>query len=268
MPKPKPEPSEDLLHKIEEIGNAKRDFPFPLRASTSGGGLYVQSGHVLGGGVQYMAGGGKWRASLVFEKKRDGAYSVRRYKPGDWELKVDETLSFCRLLHRASRVPQEWPPEKIAAYQARKTADPGRLAAVNTALQQHHDELDLFWQERSIDEWRQLAKFFFRELEEGWPVEYLALQNLLEWRERGKFAPTDTVGTVPQAYRLGYMLGKGWISDDEVADACLYLGNGEAEAARLALGEDYQYCQCRATGFAQALLAVVNRGAARASAAK
>jgi len=246
----------------------KPDLPFALRAASSGGGLYVQSGHVLGGGVQYMAGGGKWRASLVFEKKRDGAYSVRRYKPGDWELKVDETLSFCRLMQRASRVPEGWPPEKIAAYQAKETADPDRLAAVYTALQQHHDELDLLWQQRSIDEGGRIGEVFFRELEEGWPVEYVALQNLLAWKARENLAATDAAATIQQAYLLGYMLGKGWISDDEVADACLYLGNGAAEVARLALGKDSQYFQCRATGFAQALLAVVNRGAARASAAK
>jgi len=245
----------------------KPDLPFALRAASSGGGLYVQSGHVLGGGVQYMAGGGKWRASLVFEKKRDGAYSVRRYKPGDWELKVDETLSFCRLMQRASRGPQGWPPEKIAAYLAFETADPGRLAAVNTVLQQHHDELDLFWQQRSRDVDEVLIGDFFDELEEGWPVEYLGLQCTIAWKGRENLAATDTAATVQQAYLFGYMLGKGWISDDEVADACLYLGRGEAEVARLALGKDSQYFYCRATGFAQALLAVVKMGAARAATA-
>jgi len=246
----------------------KRDIPFAIRAASSFQGLYVQSVHVFEGGVQYMAGGGKWRASLIFEKKWDGAYEVRRYKPGDWELKVDDTLSFCRLLHRALWESQGWPPEKIAAYQAKETADLGRVAAVDTVLRQHRDELDLFWQQRSRDVDEVLMGDFFDELEEAWPVEYLGLQVLLAWKGRENLAAKDTAVTVQQAYHLGYMLGKGWISDDEVADACLYLGNGVAEVARLALGKDSQYCQCRATGFAQALLAVVNRGAARAATAE
>lgn len=58
---------EELLNKIEEIGTIKRKLSFKDRAQTNGYGLYVQSGHLPGGAIQYMAGGRLFK-KLVFVK--------------------------------------------------------------------------------------------------------------------------------------------------------------------------------------------------------
>jgi len=259
---PKVQPPEALLEKIEEIGDIKRVLSLPYRSLSTIFELYVQSGHLPGGGVQYMAGGGKMLASLVFERREDGTRTVRKYKPGDWELKVDDTASVCRSLWRASRVPEGWPPEKVATYMAREGVDSRIVARTDAAFQEHREELNLLLRQLSEDERGQLAQLFLGELEKEWPVEYLEAR--LTKKVGGRAVPV--VGTaahesVFQAYVLGYMVGKGWISREELTETCLYLGDELAHVARSA----GWVARSRGTGFAYALAPVAAQGAVHAT---
>ncbi len=123
---------EKLLDKIEEIGAIKRNLSFKDRAQTSGYGLYVQSGRLPGGAAQYMAGG-KLLKKLVFIRGADGTRTVKKYKPGDWELKVEDTLSLCRTLEQASKGQAGWAKEKLMAYLAEGACDTALVAKVEEA---------------------------------------------------------------------------------------------------------------------------------------
>jgi hypothetical protein len=251
-------PSEQLLDKIEEIANIKRGLSLEQRSWTSASGLYVQSADApFAGLTKYSAGGGKVFASLIFFRDRDGTRTVRKYNPGDWELKVDDTLSFCRLLHRASRVPEGWPPEKIAAYTAQHVVDADLFARVQQAYRQHHDELQVFLDETGVEERNDLVDLLYHKLEEEWPVEWLELTLK---RQGTPAAPIDTVvHTVAVAHALGYMVGKGWISTEEMRQATLDLGIGLADAIRA----NFKGAKCRGAAFAAAILPLVAHATAR-----
>jgi len=259
MPKQKPEPPEDLLDKIEEIGSIKRELPLQYRSLSSITNLYVQSGHVFGGGVQYMAGGGKILTNLVFERRGDGTRDVRKYKPGDWELKVDDTLVLCRLLQRASRVPDGWLADKIAAYELEHPVDLDLFNSARQAYLQHREELLVIWEGGSpVERLELLLQVFWHELEEEWPVEYLEASL----QKQGQVDPVTgtVVNIIKLAWGLGYMLGKRWIRDQELAEAHLQLGRDLADIVRSRLKKG----ESRATGFAGALSAVVAKGTAEA----
>jgi len=255
MPSSKPEPPRELLEKIEEIGDIKRHLSLRWRMYSSTTGLYVQSGELPDCGVQYMAGGGQWRASLVFEKKPNGSYSVRRYKPGEWELQADKTLSLCRLLERASRVPEGWPDEKRAAYQVSLPADPQLVAEVQVQFQSHLSELELVYSQiTSPDERDRLTKTYLEELETEWPIEYL--DTLLLPKHDPNSLVEATLHSVLKAYLVGYMAGKEWITELHMAEACIDLGQGLASTAKARR----RGSRCNGTGFGLALAMVATKG--------
>ena len=119
-------PSEHLLNSIEEIATIKQTLSLRDRSLTSGNGLYVQSGKLPGGAIQYMAGG-RFIAKLIFVRNLDGSKDIRKYQPGDWETKVDIILQLCRELKRMYEDVSNWTPEKTAAYEAEEGCRPGRL---------------------------------------------------------------------------------------------------------------------------------------------
>jgi hypothetical protein len=257
-------PTEDLLKEIEEIGDIKRHLSLRWRMYSSTRGLYVQSGELPDGGVQYTAGGGQWRASIVFEKKANGTYRVRRYKPGDWEQKATDTLALCRMLLRAARVPGDWPEEKATTYMAREVADDiliAHVAAVDTALGRHREELAWFSDHTTQEERVENGRLFLQELEREWPIEYLETLRTREVRGRTESpVATESGQIVHQAYALGYMVARGWIGLTEASSTCLYLGDRLAAVARAASRNS----SSRGVGFAGGLVPVVTRGTIRA----
>ena len=259
MSGPKTEPSEEFLAKIEEIGEIKRDLALVYRALSSSPGLYVQSGRLAGGGVQYMAGGRQWRADLTFEARGDGSYSVKRYKPGDWEGKVDETLTLCRCLNRAQKVPQGWPDDKRRAYEVTLPADRELVAEVQKQFECHMSEIDSVYTAISPDERGRLARVYWEELEKEWPIEHLEI--LLFRKGRPDSFLETTFRAVLSAYMYGNMVGKGWITRAHTAEACMDLGQGLAATANARR----RGSRCRGTGFATALVIVSAEGAARAA---
>lgn len=209
---------EGLLDKIEEIGTIKRRLSLRDRARTSGYGLYVQSGSLPRGAMQYMAGG-KFLNKCVFIRKADGTRIVKKHHPGDWELKVEVTLSLCRTLERLSKEQISWAPEKIMAYEAKEKFYYPYIAKVYKALQEHGNQLKNVWEFINTEQKKNLLTSFFQELEEEWPIESFEI-NVEEVYKAIRLAES-----VMNAYLVGYMIGKGWISEEEGGDNTLYLGD-------------------------------------------
>jgi len=67
-----PQPSDELLDKVEEIWALKEKVPRKDRWLASSHGLHVRSGRLPGGATQYMVGGGKSVPNLVFVREVDG----------------------------------------------------------------------------------------------------------------------------------------------------------------------------------------------------
>jgi hypothetical protein len=242
---------EELFEKIEEIGTIKRNLSFKDRALTSGYGLYVQSGRLSGGAMQYMAGG-KLAKKLVFVRQADGTRTVKKYDPGDWELKVDETLSLCRTLERASKGQSEWSEEKLEAYLAEETFDPALIAKVNEAGQEHDRQISEAWQITSSEQRDDLSKAFLNELEQEWPTEFLEFTI-----KKVSDAITDQVITsIKLSYGAGYMLGKGWISREELAGFNLWLSDNLVAHIRSIL----KGAKSKGVAFASALASVAVEG--------
>lgn len=268
MSKLKPEPSEDLLDKIEEIGDMKRGFSLPHRSLTSRLNLWVQSADVPGGGVRYMAGGGRILTDLVFERGEDGTRIVRKYKQGEWERRVNGTLALCRALCRMRDGIPEWSAKKTHAYLAELVVDGDLRVRTQSAVDQHRDTLSVLLSSDSSQRMAQLGRFgelLLDELEREWPVEYVEMVLVMSGDKRALTTITQiALETGALAYMWGYMLRKGWISSQEMENMCLWAGHSLALAVRSLFGEN---AQCRDNGFAQAFVAVAAVGAASAAAA-
>jgi hypothetical protein len=214
------QPPENLLDGIEEIVSLKQTLSLKDRSKTSANGLYVQSGSLPGYGTQYMAGG-KFIARLVFVRKLDGYREIKKYRPGDWENKVNETLELCRALRQQPQNPNSWSPEKKAVYELPVVIDGEMLNRVSDANKQHYRELDRNWQIRGRPRWIEMRDIFLDELRNEWPLEYTELRT--NQKDAKKVAESLQVN-ITKAYAAGYMCGKGWISPEELANANSYLG--------------------------------------------
>ncbi|MBA7666965.1 hypothetical protein ES703_75050 [subsurface metagenome] len=242
---------EELLDKIEEIGTIKRRLSLKDRAQTSGYGLYVQSGRLPGGATQYMAGG-KLSKKLVFVREADGMRTVKKYHPGDWELKVDETLSLCRVLERASKGQTEWSEEKLEAYRAEETFAPALIAKVNKVGQEHDRQISEVWQLTSPAQRNDLAKAFYNELEQEWPTEFLEFTI----KKVSDAITQQVITSIKLSYGAGYMVGKGWISTEELAGFNLWLSDNLVAHIRSIL----KGAKSKGVAFASALASVAVEG--------
>jgi hypothetical protein len=247
----KTDSKEELFDKIEEIGTIKRNLSFKDRALTSGYGLYVQSGRLSRGAMQYMAGG-KLAKKLVFVRETTGSRTVKKYQPGDWESKVEDTLSLCRALERASKGQTGWTQEKLEAYWAEEASDSAILDRVDRSWQEHSNQLKNVWDTASEEQRRMLISILFKELEEEWPTEFLEVTS-------GRVS--DATGErmmkgIQKAYLIGFMVGKGWIAKEEATETYLYLGDETALNIRRVL----KGAKSRGTAFASAFACVATRG--------
>lgn len=265
MSSKKASPSEQVLDAVEEIANMKQTLSDTDRSLTSADGLFVQSGSLPGGGIQYMAGG-KFLAQLVFERGVDGTRIVRKYKPGDWEVKVEETLLLCRMLYRGDQALREWAPQGFF---------------------EHRHEVEAIWADFLRPRRKDLANLFLTELENEWPLEYSeAVWELPPQLDRKDDRvmrvaqevervwdglpplflenPLMSLGTlqVQMAYVLGYMVSRGWVSQADVAKANLYLGDQFAATIRRL----FNGAKSKGIAFTSALSCVSARGTADACA--
>ena len=221
-------PSEHLLDSIEEIATIKDSLSLGDRSLTSAKGLYVHQRSLPSGELQYMAGG-KLITKLIFIKESSGAENVKKYQPGDWEFRVEETLELCRTLKRATEDIKNWAPEKIKMYEAGETISSDLVNSVAEANKEHLDENNKQWRIGGLPRWIELRDKFLDELKKEWPIEYVELQI----NPKGEKGITELLQeNITKAYVTGYMYGRGWLSPEELTQATLHLGDVAARKVR------------------------------------
>jgi len=123
---------------------------------------------------------------------------------------------------------------KWLAYHVKDYIDPlaiRHLKEVGNVREQHGAELEYFWRLTSPDGCASLVVAFLEELRHEWPREY---------KELNPEGLPDAVsegfrGSIKQAYVLGCMMGKGWVSKEHLSDFNIYLGDKLARDVRSVL---------------------------------
>ena len=221
-------PSEHLLGSIEEIAKVKESLSLGDRSLTSAKGLYVQRRSLPTGEMQYTAGG-RFTTKLTFVVELSGSQSVKKYRPGDWEFRVEETRELCRTLKRANEELKNWPPEKLKVYESGGTVDTELIDRVAEVNIEHYDENHKQWRLGGLPRWLELRNKFLDELKTEWPIEYSELQL----NRKGEKGITEVIReNITKAYITGYMYGRGWISPEELTQATLHLGDMVAGKVR------------------------------------
>jgi len=241
-------PSESILEKIEEIATISRTLSRKQRELTRANGLYVGKGNLPGGAVQYLAGG-KFIVRLAFVRNTDSSIQIKKYRRGNWEFKVDDTLQLCRSLKENSVDPEQWASGQVPAnesriagdtnllkretdnleqrttakavrYGAEEAINPYLLGKVSDAYQQHFEENNKHWHSRGLTRLHELRNLFLNKLKSEWPKEHQQLiANADEANEIEELLHT----TIIKAYITGYMHGRGWITPEELNNTGLHL---------------------------------------------
>ena len=107
-----------------------------------------------------------------------------------------------------------------------------RAKEVGIIGEQHKMEIEDFWDSTSPEKCASLMVSFLDELRRNW---------LREFSQLNPDKLTDTISeelrnTIKKAYIVGYMSGKGWISQEQVADFNLLLGDTLAYNVKTTLG--------------------------------
>lgn len=140
------------------------------------------------------------------------------------------------------------------AYRTHEYGDPlmlVRVKEVNSVEEQHKTELEDFWNSTSPDEYASLAVDFLKELRKH-PREYSQLnQEILPgviWE--------GYRNSVKRAYIMGYMTGKGWITEKHFVDFTIYLGDDLAQNMRLV----FKGAKSNGNAFCDGFIVVGTRG--------
>lgn len=219
-------PSEHLLNSIEEIATIKESLSLGDRSLTTAKGLHVHREVLASEDIQYSAGG-RFGSKLAFIREAGGGRSVKKYQPGGWEFKVEETLELCRTLKRANEELNNWSEEKIRVYNSDEPIVPELIEHVAELNSAHHEENHRQWRQGGLPRWTEIRDKFLNELKNEWPVEYAELQMKGE-----KGIAKLLQENLTRAYITGYMYGKGWISPEELTQANLHLGEVVARRVR------------------------------------
>ena len=219
-------PSEHLLNGIEEIATIKESLSLGDRSLTSAKGLHVHRKPLAADDVQYTAGG-RFGTKLLFIREAGGGRSVKKYQPGGWEFKVEETLELCRTLKRANEDLKDWSEDKTRIYNTDEPIVPELIERVAEISAAHHEENHRQWRKGGLPRWTDLRDKSLNELKQEWPVEYAELQMKGE-----KGVAKLLQENLTRAYITGYMYGKGWISPEELTQANLHLGEIVAKKVR------------------------------------
>jgi len=224
-------PSEHLLSSVEEIATIQDCLSLGERSLTSARGLYVKTEVLPTGELEYTASG-RLITRLIFVKETDDRKTVKKYQPGDWEFRVEETLELCRTLKRVSEEMQHWPPEKTRIYQSEEVASTELVNNVAEANKEHYQENQQQWRLGGLPRWTELRDKFYGELKQEWPIEYAELQS----NPKGeKYIGEVVQENITKAYVTGYMYGMGWITPEELTNATLHLGEAVANKVRRGL---------------------------------
>lgn len=146
---------------------------------------------------------------------------------------------------------QKW-FEKFIASHAKETFNLGLVEDVYNTWNQHDNELNEVWHLTNSQVRLDIAEAFRKEMESEWSREFSELMSkqvisVLEenWRT-----------AIKAAYAGGYMMGKGWISMEQLADFNLYLGDKLAQDIR----ETLKRSKSRGIAFASGFSAVSVQG--------
>ena len=221
-------PSEHLLNSIEEIATIKESLSLGDRSLTSTKGLHVHRKPLAREDVQYTAGG-RFGTKLLFIREAEGSRLVKKYQPGGWEFKVEETLELCRTLKRANEELEGWSEEKARTYNSDEPIVPELIERVAEISAAHHEENHRQWRQGGLPRWTEIRDKFLSELKKEWPVEYAELQMN---HQSEKWVTRLLQENLTRAYITGYMYGKGWISPEEMTQVNLHLGEIVAKKVR------------------------------------
>jgi len=142
----------------------------------------------------------------------------------------------------------KWWYEKFKAYRAEETFDPNLVAEVNNIWEQHSKELNEVWRQTSLKERDNLVQAFRKELEKEWSTEVseILLEKVFHATEE------RLIISIRMAYIAGYMMGKGWISMEQLSNYNLCLGDNLANHIRSVL----KRAKSRGIAFASAFTSV------------
>jgi hypothetical protein len=123
---------------------------------------------------------------------------------------------------------------KWLAYHAKEYVDPlaiRHLKEIDDVWDQHNAELEDFWRLTSPDECASLVVAFLEELRREWPREFSELdpKGLPDAISEGFRS------SIKQAYAVGCMMGKGWISKEHLFNFNICLGDKLARDIRSVL---------------------------------
>jgi len=98
---------EEILDKLESIGNIKNELPLNTRGWCNSLGLFVQL-REKGGLSRLEAGDDKYRSQIDAWRDYSFEWKVKKYNPGDWEKLVNPTLDIAGWLNGWGGLPEEY----------------------------------------------------------------------------------------------------------------------------------------------------------------
>ncbi len=98
---------EELLNKLETIGNLKNELPFNSRAWCNSLGLFVQL-REKGGLARLQAGDNEYQPRIDAWRDDSLKWRAKKYDAGDWEKLVSPTLEVTNWLSSLGGLPEEY----------------------------------------------------------------------------------------------------------------------------------------------------------------
>jgi intein/homing endonuclease len=147
-----------------------------------------------------------------------------------------------------------WSQEKARFYETPFDIDLKILEKVTQGVKEHYTEIDNHWQSMSSHRRVEILKVFSDNIAKDWPIEYSEL-----FANGNMEIIKSCADWVQKAYLAGYMLGKGWISIDELTHANWCYASFLLDDITKTLG----IAKSRSTALAVALMEVSSQGAGR-----
>ena len=128
------------------------------------------------------------------------------------------------------------------------------IAEGYTALNTHKQEWDTLWSQTTSKDKDELVYAFRDLLEREHPTEHSELTQYVRCQEEAQLV--ELLETLQEAYLVGYMLGKGWISEFSATAMLISHGEQVREYIQSALEET----QSQAMALTEGLAEVVEKG--------
>jgi len=97
---------EEVLNKLENVGNIKNELPLSARGWCNCLGLYVQL-REKGGMSRLEAGDDKYHSRIDAWRDYSFEWKIKKYDRGDWERLVNPTCDIANWLSRYGGLPEE-----------------------------------------------------------------------------------------------------------------------------------------------------------------